>query len=198
MSNTLSPEEERWVSELWEACKAENLQPKGKYELACYAIVSKGNTQKGIARMKKIRQLQKEEGLEQVDVEEAWDWMDKTLPGCCQAGGVDAEGRTTLFMDYAAFHPGNIKTPRDWALMMVAFFDLFDCMSATLDDVRKGCGFVAQCQGMGFSNFSLEMEKRFAQVYQDGYPMKFKLIMMINPPTIINAIISICKANPKP
>uniref|UniRef100_A0A6U4Y0N7 CRAL-TRIO domain-containing protein n=2 Tax=Hemiselmis andersenii TaxID=464988 RepID=A0A6U4Y0N7_HEMAN len=193
MANTLSAEEEGWVSELLEACKAENVHVKGKFEAACYVIVSKGDIKKAMTRLKKIRRIESEEGLDQVDVQESWDFLDKQQPGCMQAVGLDDEGRVTMYMDYAAFHPGNIKTPQDWKYMMKAFFNLFDCMTATIEDVRKGTSFVAQCKGMGFSNFSLEIEKRFSHVYQDGYPMKFKLIMMVDPPTIINAIINLCK-----
>mmetsp|Transcript_6737 Transcript_6737/g.17243 ORF Transcript_6737/g.17243 Transcript_6737/m.17243 type:complete len:261 (-) Transcript_6737:51-833(-) len=189
----LTDEEERWVSSLLEACKTENVHVKNKYEAACYAIVSKGNTKKAIARLKKIRGIESVEALDQVDIKDAWEFLDTKMPGCMQAAGVDNQGRVAIFMDYSAFLPGAIKSPTEWKFVLKAFFNLFDCVAATIEDVRQGCCFVAFCKGMGFNNFSLEMEKKFSEVYQDGYPLKFKQITMVDPPSIISAMINLCK-----
>ena len=59
-------------------------------------------------------------------------------------------------------------------------------MHADLDAIRKGIVFMADCEGMGWKNFSFEAEKRAAQFYQDAYPVRMKSIVMLDAPRIVS------------
>ena len=45
----------------------------------------------------------------------------------------------------------------------------------------------------GWKNFDSELEKKFAGMYQDCYPFKFKLMLMVNPPWYLSTMIAIVK-----
>mmetsp|Transcript_15274 Transcript_15274/g.23938 ORF Transcript_15274/g.23938 Transcript_15274/m.23938 type:complete len:124 (+) Transcript_15274:146-517(+) len=53
--------------------------------------------------------------------------------------------------------------------------------------------FVSSAKNMGWKNFSMELEREFAWMYQTGYPIKMKAMILFKSHAIVRAIIKICK-----
>ena len=148
---TLSAEEGRWTSELRAAAAAEGAPPpaaelaKGLsiFELAQYAIVSKGDAGVGLKRLEAVAALQKEYGWERLSPEESMAWCDEKFPGCWLASGNDALGRPAMGSDIANYVP-SFSTAEDWSLLMRLCIDMMDAMTCDLDDVRAAIGLLKE------------------------------------------------------
>ena len=195
---TLSAEEGRWTSELRAAAAAEGAPPpaaelaKGLsiFELAQYAIVSKGDAGVGLKRLEAVAALQKEYGWERLSPEESMAWCEEKFPGCWLASGNDAMGRPAMGSDIENYVP-SFSTAEDWSLLMRVCIDMMDAMTCDLDDVRAGCIFTAQCKNMGWKNYNQEAEEKMAALYQDAYPIKFKAMAMVDAPLMIWAMMKL-------
>ena len=62
---------------------------------------------------------------------------------------------------------------------------------ATLDDVRGGCEMVFLGRGMGMKNYNHDAEEKFAGMYQDCYPIKFKVMAIVDAPFLIWALMKL-------
>ena len=52
---------------------------------------------------------------------------------------------------------------------------------------------ITQCRGMGWKNFSFELEKRAAVLYQDAIPCRFDMMLMVNGGYLIRMMVALCK-----
>ena len=52
---------------------------------------------------------------------------------------------------------------------------------------------ITQCKGMGWKNFSLELEHRAAVLYQDAIPCRFAAMPCVNAGPILRAMLALCK-----
>ncbi len=97
------------------------------------------------------------------------------FPGFLGAVGADNFGRNVQLCEYKAFDPTKLKGAEEWRTMMGAFYYLFQAMQADVESIRNGVVFAADCDKMGWKNFSFEVEKRAAELYQDAYPIRMKV-----------------------
>lgn len=115
------------------------------------------------------------------------------FPGFLGSIGVDNFGRIVQLCEYKFFDPTKLKGEEEWRTMFGAFYYMFQAMQADVESIRSGVVFAADCKGMGWSNFSFEVEKRAAEFYQDAYPIRMKHIYFLDAPKIINIMIDIVK-----
>mmetsp|Transcript_30519 Transcript_30519/g.72566 ORF Transcript_30519/g.72566 Transcript_30519/m.72566 type:complete len:261 (+) Transcript_30519:153-935(+) len=191
--NELSQEEELWLGAVLAACKAHNVTPKSKYEAACYALVCKGNAKAAVNRIVKVQKFEFDEKLHEYTNEEALAFLEKSLPGAFLPAGRNLEGLVTFGMGAADFDVNKMSGDRAQSLMFKANLLMYDGLTSTIEDARKGCVFAMDTKGLGWHNFSMEIEKKSSKLYQDGYPIKIKAMFMINPPLILSVFIKICK-----
>ena len=86
--------------------------------------------------------------------------------------------------DYATFLPANYKAKEDWKTCFAAFYYMLDAMQPDMDSIRAGIIILCEAQGIGWKNFSLEMEKHGAHLYQNAYPIRFHKMIMLHAPGI--------------
>lgn len=184
-----TPEEMQWANAIKKAALEAGLKRLSDFEYMQHAIVAKDKVDKALKRirgMEKFREQYKVEG--EGSVEEAlrlFKEFNTRLPNFMLGLGMDHKGQGIQFAEYKTFHPKMLKTEDDWRLIMVLFFYLFNATQADLSAVRNGMRFAADCKGMGWKNFSLEIEKRFADFYQDAYPIRMKESAMLDAPVIV-------------
>ena len=77
--------------------------------------------------------------------------------------------------------------------MMLEMVLFFHCCSSDLNECRTGMTAITQCKGMGWKNFSLELEKRAAVLYQDAIPCRFAGMPCVNAGPILRAMLKLCK-----
>mmetsp|Transcript_13493 Transcript_13493/g.31061 ORF Transcript_13493/g.31061 Transcript_13493/m.31061 type:complete len:268 (-) Transcript_13493:113-916(-) len=193
--NELMPQELAWFRELKLLCQTHQMDVSSDYEIACYAIVSKGSTVKALSRMAKMKKLEKAHNLSAIDSVKAYETVVELCPGMFSACGRDRKGRPAIFFDFSKCLPSAITQGGEeaWRCVLKVLLDAFDASTSTIHDVREGTSWLCNCHGMGWRNFSFEMEKKISMLYQDGYPIKIKAMYLSNPPFILNAMITICK-----
>lgn len=147
------------------ACDS-TLTPISDYEIVQHSLVAKGDTDKALSRMRKIQDAENRYKHEISGLSNS-SALEKTLEklgGTLTSFGLDRNGRPVIGCLYSRFDPKQLKVENDWVIVGQGLIALLAATTYEFDAVRNGCVFVADCQGMGWSNFSPEAEKRFAEV----------------------------------
>jgi len=192
---TLTDQEAAWAKDLKQALEEAGVEPPATdFELAHFAIISKGNAKKGVKRISNYNALVKpeysytqEEGLKAVG------FMNSKWPGCIPTCGKAPSGGPMLCFDIIPYVPSQLEGEAEWKQMMLELVLFFHCCSSDLDECRIGMTLITQCKGMGWSNFSLELEKRAAVLYQDAIPCRFAGMPCVNAGPILRACLKLCK-----
>jgi len=195
-AHALTAEEAQWSRALKDALAAEGVvPPDSDFEIATFAIIGKGDLTKSVERVKKYNEVVRaqyahtpEEGLRAVG------FLNRKWPGCMLAGAADAAGRPMIVCDVNPYVPAQLEGEAEWRAFFLEFVVLLEACTSDLDDCRNGCIFITQCEGMGWKNFSLEVEKRAAVLYQDAIPCRYHSLPMVNAGKILRVCIRICKA----
>jgi hypothetical protein len=198
---SLTGQEMTWAKELKAALSKQGVEPPASdFELAHFAIVSKGDLKKGVKRVSNYNKLIKplysytmEEGLRTIG------FMNRKWPGCLLTCGKAPNGSPIVCCDVNPYLPGQLKKPStpegeaEWKEMMLELVLLFHCSASNLDECRSGMTFITQCKGMGWKNFSLELEHRAAVLYQDAIPCRFAGMPCVNAGPILRVMLALCK-----
>lgn len=171
---TLTAEETAWAKALKQALVDEGIeQPASDFELAHFAIVSKGDVKKGVKRVTNYNKLIKSEySYTQEEALATIGFMNRKWPGVLPTCGKAPNGGPMLCCDVNPYLPGELgkaSTPEgavEWKTMMLELVLFFHCSASNLDECRTGMTMITQCKGMGWKNFSLELEHRAAVLYQ--------------------------------
>ncbi|GMH74230.1 hypothetical protein TrST_g14007 [Triparma strigata] len=198
-AHTLSPEEVRWCQDLKTALDFAGIaHPNGDdFMIAQFAIVAKGNVDKAVQRIANYNRIVAGEfqyKTEEAMNSEALAFMDRQFPGmihvCKQASG----SPVTIAANMVKFLPGSVEwNDENWRAFVHDFMLEVDAANCDLEEVRKGIVYLQDGKGMGWKNFSVELEKRATCLYQDNYPVKFKRFYIVEAGVIIIAIIQICR-----
>lgn len=183
-------EELQWAREIKTAATAEEgLEARSDFEYLHHAIVAKGNVKKALKRIERLQAFREQYDLKGFEEDEPGKLLracNDMFPAFLGAIGVDDGGRAVQFCEYKNFDPKALKGEKEWRDMMGSFYYMFQAMNAYPDAIRKGIVFACLCKGMGWKNFSLEVEKRAAEFYQDAYPVRMKHIYLIEAPMIVS------------
>jgi len=60
-----------------------------------------------------------------------------------------------------------------------------------MDGLRNGCCLVAQLDGYGWKHFDVDFQRQMAPIWVDTFPVLVRKMLMLNPPSIISAILKI-------
>eukprot|EP00729_Bicosta_minor_P023807 gene23807-2195_t len=170
---TLTETERTWCRELRAAIQAEGweqAQDFTDFEIAQFALVGKGKTEKALKRVEKylkiIRGKWGHKTHEAASSPHLGVWNRKRE--LCQIGA-PKEGSPVQVYNYPVFFPAEYTEQElnDCIAGMVIDFDAACC---DLDKIRNGITMVALLSGLGWSNYSAKFEKESAEVYQDAYP----------------------------
>lgn len=200
--NLPTQEEVQWAKNIRLALKGEDIPSEVRLEadkmsdffLLQLAIVSKGKVPKAIKRMTKYVSFKTQFRLDKFSYEEANQWAATTFPGVVEGTGRrDVHSRVASCLDYSKFYPSKIRSEDDWSLLCKFFLGNMEASVTSLADARNGAVYLAQCNGISWSNFSMDMEHKLSKLYQESYPIKLKSIAMTNGGWLVNAFIGMCK-----
>mmetsp|Transcript_21524 Transcript_21524/g.43810 ORF Transcript_21524/g.43810 Transcript_21524/m.43810 type:complete len:261 (+) Transcript_21524:89-871(+) len=191
--NALTQEELKWMSHLLDECRKKDVMPRNRFELAAYAIVCKGDTKKAIARLTKVRKVEADIERNSIDTATASRIVDLICPASNLAAGRDDLGRPMMYTDFAAANPYGFETEYQRDCLLKVTMDFFACLTSTIKEIREGAVMVASGRGMGWKNFSFELHRRNSAITEDGFPIKLKGFIILNPPMIISAMIALSR-----
>ena len=201
----LSNEEREWAVAIKEAMIKEDealAKTISDFEYVHHAIIAKGKPDKAIKRIQRLDKFRKEHDIpidaNKCSADEAMTMIqafEAKSPGMFLSFGKDSAGSHGYLStwDYASFLPANYQEATDWKNCFAAFYYVFDAMHPDFDAIRSGIIMLADAEGLGWRNFSLEMEKQAAHLYQDAYPIRIQNITMLHSPTVFKAIYALCK-----
>lgn len=114
--------------------------------------------------------------------------------------------RYVITWDYSAFNPSDYHPKKDtnnkstdndnknaWKVLFAGMYYLLDAMQPNFEAVRSGIVMLADAEHIGWKNFSLEIEKHAAHLYQDAYPIRIHNMTILHPPVIFKAMYALCK-----
>jgi len=177
------------------ACAKEGIKIQSHWTLYKMVSVVKGDVEKAVRRFKAMRECMDRFKVDEVDSMRAYDVVQRSLPGS-YAGfiGRDLQGRHTCFVNAAKFYPSiMLSDPYVEQCFMRVMVDCMDAVATKVEDVERGISFVQFAKGVGYKNFSMQMEKDFAWMYQDGFPVHIKLIAMVDGNIFLRSIIKLCR-----
>lgn len=196
----ITEEERDWALAIKEALTKEDTELAEKIsdlEYVEHAIIAKDKVAKALKRMKRLEVFRKEHGISsEATAEDAVQIIQKfeaSCPGMLSSYGKLEGGEYLTTFNYENFLPANFTQPEDWKNCFAAFYYLFDAMQPDLEAVRAGIVIVCEAEGLGWKNFSLEMEKHAAHLYQDAYPIRIQKMIMLHSPTVFKAMYALCK-----
>ncbi|GMI01038.1 hypothetical protein TrLO_g481 [Triparma laevis f. longispina] len=197
--HTLTSEEVTWCKDLKVALDFAGITPPdgGDFMLAQFAIIAKGKTDKAVQRIENYNRIIVNEfqyKTEEAVNSEACGYLNNQFPGMMQPCFQSPGSPITLASDVTKYIPGNVDwNNKTWKTLVNDFMLLLDANNCDLEEARKGTVFVQDLKGVGWKNFSAEVEKRATCLYQDNYPAKFKKFYMVDAGIIMNAILGICR-----
>eukprot|EP00639_Heterosigma_akashiwo_P017978 CAMPEP_0206400322 /NCGR_PEP_ID=MMETSP0294-20121207/25452_1 /ASSEMBLY_ACC=CAM_ASM_000327 /TAXON_ID=39354 /ORGANISM="Heterosigma akashiwo, Strain CCMP2393" /LENGTH=281 /DNA_ID=CAMNT_0053856503 /DNA_START=1 /DNA_END=843 /DNA_ORIENTATION=- len=189
--------EREWCYRLMNAVRTAEVKdglPNNDFLIAQYAIITKGNAQQALSRMKKTADFLKTYKLDEIGDDEVIQWYTERLDGIVfRSSNNDSEGRPTMSMNYGKFFPKQIiKAEDNLRYLLKSFYLILEACNTDFHEMRMGCNFIGNCAGLGFANFSEQLERTFARLYQDSYPVRFHGMYMVDSPILIKVLLKIC------
>lgn len=198
---TLTEEELGWCAELVAALAAENImRPTPDLLLAQFAIVGKGDTEKLVERVKNYNKVivcqygYRTAADHAKAAEFSAGYNNRKWPGIFAPARPQLGGKSCVTMNIGVFRPATMENKEEIELCLADCLVLFECACHDLNEIRNGLLFVTQCSGLGWSNFSVEMEKLAAPMYDECYPIKVSdWDWMVDAPWIIKGMLKLCQ-----
>lgn len=174
-------------------------------EYAQLAIVTKGKLERAMRMLRRWSKFRHDHGISKQDGEDAKVATEKAMQVIqdfekgskgflLSCGGIDLKtGRSVSVWNYAAFNPRAYRSAEDWKNCFAAFYYLCEASAPDIATIRSGMAIICECDDMGWRNFSMEMEKHGAALFQDCYPLRTKEMTMMNAPLILRAMYALCK-----
>ena len=197
--HTLTPTELEWCKSLRQALKESPSDDASKAVSSQFALIGKGDNKKSLKRIASYNKvIAGEYGYDMAKCMSSIGFLNRIMPGTmepCARPAPDADGCVypTFAFDIVSYNPSLLKGEEQFREVVLECCLMMDAMCADLDDVRNGAVYLQQCKGLSMRHFNAEMEKRFAVLYQDAYPLRFHRMWMVNAGPIINVILTICK-----
>jgi hypothetical protein len=168
------------------------------FEYAHHAIVAKDNVDKALTRIRRLDAFKEEYEIpSKPTVKEAMECINKfnlLAPGFFTSFGIDEnDGRHVLSGDYKAFLPDSVNSKADWKNMFAALFYIMEAMQPNIGAIRSGVVWLFECEGLGWKNFSIEMQKRAVVLFKDSYPLRIKELSQLNASILMRVIYNVCK-----
>jgi len=68
-----------------------------------------------------------------------------------------------------------------------------DSSNCDLNAVRRGCNKLCALSGMGWENFSVSFEEKYANVFEKSYPAREERFVVVDAPTFCTLIMKACE-----
>ena len=196
----LSDDERLWVIGLQEELRTTpDLDEISDWDIACHAIVAKGDSAKAIQRLRRLKQFQQYYKVPQhPTVYEAIRTMHDFChahPDFIQAIGCDASGRWVLSFQLKAWTcPGQQEPPLlSVERELAALFFLLKALQPDLDSVRKGTIWIGDLEGITRQTLSLSSVRGARALCRDAFPIRIEDAPCWNTPPKLSAAYAFCR-----
>lgn len=199
MPYQLTDEEIEWCSSLKAAMLKQELTfafPMSDLLLAQYAIVSKGDVESALKRMKNYDSAYVENDFGSIEGgdEAVIEWACRRMTGVLCPSGRDICGHPSSTYNVEHWIVDKmVRETEDWKYVLRYMALSMELCCCDLNEIRKGCVIVNAMGNFSWRNFSLEVERRCAFLLQDGYPVRVKGIALVDAPWIVNVALGIIK-----
>jgi len=85
--------------------------------------------------------------------------------------------------------PITFPTMSKWA----AWYNYVGIFCHGIDYLRSGVYFIQDLDGYSWKNFDLEHNKKMGNIWTNVFPIRIKKIFIVNPPSIVNAVIRLSR-----
>jgi hypothetical protein len=206
---TLTDQEIDWAMDLKAAmvkADAKFAETITDFEYAQHAIVAKEKISKGLRRIRRLQEFKQKYGILKLNeatmtadqFREIFKRLEAKAPGLFTSFGREeregeAQGRHVAAMDYTTFLPVNFVTEIDDEDLFVAFYFYLEATQPDILAVRQGVAFILQCKGIGWKNFSRDMEQKASSLYNDAYPVRITEMSVLNANRLMKIFYALCK-----
>jgi hypothetical protein len=123
-----------------------------------------------------------------------WDDIDKSVlePEFAMTipGARSKEGHSILYCRLGRMVPSELG--KNYVKTIVDFIIWNNSIGTFLDGLdyhRNGLIFICDLQGVGWKNIDINLQKKVNSAMMDNFPMRIQKVFLLNPPSIINAVI---------
>lgn len=180
-----TPQETTWALAVKRAAQRD---PKVRHldmtdlEFLQHAIVAKGQPKKALKRIKRLQKFKERYGIlcdgSWEQAQRAFTTSCHSFPYCYLGLGVAPNGASVVSIDVSAYHRKLLTSEEAFRVLMRAHFYMFQATQPDLAAMRAGVQCLCDFQHVGLENFSMEAERRAAELYANSYPMRVKGITM--------------------
>lgn len=190
----ITEEERQWAITIKQAvAEDEEVQGLSDLEYVQYAIVTRGNVQDSMRRIRGLQLFRQEYGIHDT-LEQGMDMLHNLLhqqPGMllsvdkarmnANAEDQDLHSHYLMVFDFAKINPKAMKLERDKRDMLGAMYYIHHATQTTPTAMRNGILFIAECEGMSFDNISLDFVGPIWREMKNYYPVYLKEISWLRP-----------------
>ncbi|CAB9526069.1 expressed unknown protein [Seminavis robusta] len=159
------------------------------FEYAQYALLTKGNVEDALERIEKMQAFREEYRIQDT-VEEGMEIMQAlTIQQPWFVVSVDynpTHGHFVFVYDYSKLKPAAVDYPEDWRIFLGGMYYIYQLGLSNLLACREGLVHIAECQGMGYSNFSMDFLNRCWHHLLAHYPYTTKECSWLHTPLVAN------------
>lgn len=196
---TLSEEEHLWAHAIKAAAaNDEELMELSDYEYAHHAIVSRGNVQEALDRIRGMQYFREEYNIHDNPEEglELFVAFMRKHPGFLLSVEWDANGgHFVVVNDYAKRRSegSDFRFPEDWRIHLGGLYYLAQALTTHPLAIREGVVHIVECEGMGWNNCNRENHRREWEHLRVHYPIRYKEISWLRTPLAGNLLFAFLK-----
>lgn len=167
------------------------------FEFVQHAIIAKDALDKALQRIKRLQAFKArygilldgcfDDGIRDVIA------FNQNFPGFTLGIGDDKDGAQILCYDFSKYRCTRITSDEGYAICMRAFFYSLQASQADFDAIRAGVRILGDFEHLSWENFSVQAEKRAAQLYSNCYPMRLKEVAMMNAHPLVRVFYNLLK-----
>jgi hypothetical protein len=197
---TLTEEEKGWAMTIKNAiveADAEFAKTITDLEYVQHAIVAKDKLSRALKRIRRLKEFKREYGIDDhrtmEEIQAILLRFEELASGFFLGFGREESGRYVVTVDYKCFEPQKFESPEDWKVLFAGFYYMLEATQPDITSVRAGMTMICESKGIAWKNFSMEIEKRGAALYQDAYPVRIKEMSILNAPAIMRVMYLACQ-----
>ena len=192
----ISEQEREWALALKEHLQECDIMPMSDMELVQYAILEQGNLEKAKVRIQKIQEFRKNYQIEDTvrqGVQSIKDVMEQQPGFFLHIGRCSRQEKYVQVLDFAKLDPQKVHLETDWKVTLSGMYYALSSLNPTLSAVRNGHLAIMECDGMGWHNFSVDLERRLWHEFASAFPARFHEVSWVRTPLIANVFFALLK-----
>lgn len=152
-------------------------------EFLHHALIAKDKVDAALRRIRRLQQFKErygikgdgsyEEGLREIET------FYRIFPQLLVGFGRDPDGAAILCTDLSAYVTSRLNCEEAYAVAMRFFFYVLQATQSDVVSMRQGVRGIVDVSNLTWRNFSVEAEKRSAQLYARSYPVRVKKMTLM-------------------